>query len=99
MDFIVGNRYMIVNDEEWNNTELFFIGSSKNEGFHGYFEYYRGYFHLNEPTYNCARIPASKQIIDYDAQIAEENKQKKLKEIADRKLELETQEAALLQNN
>lgn len=70
----IGNRYIITNDTEWEGTVLHFIGCSKNTGYHGYFEYDRGYFHLNLPHYACAIIPNSKTLTDYEAEEAENYK-------------------------
>ena len=96
MKLKVGKRYMMVDNQEWEGTVLHFIGKSqKNSGYHGYFEYPLGYFHLNKPSYSCAIIPSHSVLIDYDEKEVEELRLRKLKEIEEKKESLAIEEAKL----
>ena len=78
----VGKRYMVIGEKDFENDILYFVGKSvKNSGYHGYFEYPLGYFHLNKASYSCCLVPAHSELIDYDSKEAEENRVKKLAEI------------------
>ena len=88
------NRYLI-KESDLADKVLYFIAEDMNGDC--IFQYARGYFHLNLPTYETAFIPKRYlgSIVDYDKQLHEEEVERKRSALLEKKEAVELELASL----